>query len=70
MNVRIRENIFTVSEFSETAYFFFMVSKIFGNPLICKKIFMLMSGKFYLLHIVGGFRWMNRQTVRKQISLT
>ena len=43
MNVRIRENIFTVSEFSETAYFFFMVSKIFGNPLICKKIFMHMS---------------------------
>ena len=37
MNVRIRENIFTVSEFSETVYFFFMVSKIFGNPLICKK---------------------------------
>ena len=34
-----------------------MVSKIFGNALICKKIFMPTSGEFYVLHIFGELRW-------------
>ena len=31
---------------------------IFGNAAIRKKIFMRMSGKFCLLYMVGGLRWM------------
>ena len=48
VNARIRKFFSPFPSFLKQSNFVFMVSKIFGNFLICKKIFLRMSGEFEL----------------------
>ena len=59
--LRIWSNLLKKYFFGKLHFLFsivIMVSNIFGKAPILKKIFMRMSGEFYLLHMVGGLRWM------------